>query len=149
MIRLEHLIIAYLDKHPGATGYDITQFLKPKTGHSHQQVYRTLDRMRREGAVKSTPIPHEGKPDGKANHLTNASIVLAYKEGIQTFINKHEHSTFRKGAFNWLITVVDINEGTDKSALYLQYMRLAEKRFRQLGEKEAKEQIAKMAEENQ
>lgn len=70
---LKHVILVVLKKGP-ASGYDINQtfggYLGIYWNTSHQQVYRTLATLTRDGWVSFETHPQSGKPDKKIYELT-------------------------------------------------------------------------------
>lgn len=73
---LQKIIYALLDadREP-MTGYEMTKFIKTRTGHSHQQVYRECDQMVKAGVLSCEKTPQEGKPD-KKNYSINNRIQI-------------------------------------------------------------------------
>lgn len=71
---LEHAILGFLDRGP-MTGYDLkTRCFDEAVGHlwtaDQAQVYRTLERLSRQGLVRSRLVPQRGKPDRKVFTIT-------------------------------------------------------------------------------
>lgn len=71
---LRAVILITLQREPG-TGYDILQRFKAGLAHvwqaSHQQLYRELDRMRRDGLLICETVPQVERPDRKVYQLTD------------------------------------------------------------------------------
>lgn len=71
---LRAVILITLQREPG-TGYDILQRFKAGLAHvwqaSHQQLYRELDRMRRDGLLICETVPQDERPDRKVYQLTD------------------------------------------------------------------------------
>jgi DNA-binding PadR family transcriptional regulator len=71
---LEHAILGFLSSGP-MTGYDLkTRCFDDKTGHfwtaDQAQVYRTLERLERDGLTRSKLVPQRGKPDRRLYAIT-------------------------------------------------------------------------------
>lgn len=71
---LEHAILGFLDRGP-MTGYDLkTRCFDEAVGHlwtaDQAQVYRTLERLSRQGLVRSRAVPQRGKPDRRVFTIT-------------------------------------------------------------------------------
>ncbi len=72
---LEHAILGFLDAEP-MSGYDLkTRCFDSAAGHlwtaDQAQVYRTLDRLKRSGLVRSRLVPQRGKPDRRVYTITD------------------------------------------------------------------------------
>lgn len=63
---LEHALMVSLSERP-ASGSELARRFDKSIGFfwqaSHQQIYRTLGRMEKDGWVTSTVVPQQGKPD--------------------------------------------------------------------------------------
>jgi DNA-binding PadR family transcriptional regulator len=71
---LENAILGFLDRE-SMTGYDLkTRCFDAAVGHlwtaDQAQVYRTLERLRERGLVRSKLVPQRGKPDRRVFHIT-------------------------------------------------------------------------------
>lgn len=71
---LEHAILGFLDR-GSMTGYDLkTKCFDDAVGHlwtaDQAQVYRTLDRLAKQGLVRSRLVPQRGKPDRRLFSIT-------------------------------------------------------------------------------
>lgn len=70
---LEHAILVSLAETP-ATGYDLMRRFDASVGFfwsaGHQQIYRTLARMERDGWVDASVEPGQGRPDRKVYAVT-------------------------------------------------------------------------------
>lgn len=90
---LQRIILAKLSS-KSATGYTICQELTPLTNHSHQQIYRELNKMADNGHATFVVKPQEGKPDrkiytitksGEAQHVLNNEKPIT----VETFNRGH------------------------------------------------------------
>ncbi len=115
---LQKIIYALLgaDREP-MTGYDMTKFIKTRTGHSHQQVYRECDQMVNMGILKFEKVPQEGKPDKK-----NYSIA-EYAQFEQT-----PRSDFTKTNGSLWCAIEDAC-GSNIHNKYIEHMASAERDF--------------------
>jgi DNA-binding PadR family transcriptional regulator len=72
---LEHAILVSLSERSGS-GLDLTRRFDRSIGFfwtaTHQQIYRVLARMERDGWVTSTQVPQQGRPDKKVYEVTAA-----------------------------------------------------------------------------
>lgn len=72
---LEHAILVSLSERE-STGYDLARRFDRSIGRfwtaTHQQVYKVLARMERDGWVASTVVAQDGRPDKKVYGLTDA-----------------------------------------------------------------------------
>ena len=72
---LRAVVLITLQQEPG-TGYDILQRFRTGLAHvwqaSHQQIYRELDRMRREALLECRAVAQSERPDRKVYQLTAA-----------------------------------------------------------------------------
>jgi PadR family transcriptional regulator AphA len=71
---LEHAILGFLDR-GSMTGYDLkTRCFDEAVGHlwtaDQAQVYRTLDRLAKQGLVRSRLVPQRGRPDRRVFTIT-------------------------------------------------------------------------------
>lgn len=75
---LSHAILAALQADP-CSGYDLTKRFDGSVGFfwqaSHQQIYRDLTRMEKEGLLESTRIQQTNRPDKKVYRLTEAGTA--------------------------------------------------------------------------
>lgn len=99
------------------SGYEMTKFIKPRTGHSHQQVYRECDQMVKIGVLKCEVIPQEGKPNKK-----NYSIAKAIT------IKQTPISDFTKTNGSLWCSLEDVYGGCVHEK-YIEHMKLAESEF--------------------
>lgn len=67
------------------SGYDLTKKIRPKTGHSHQQIYREVGKMESDGHLVSKLIPQEGKPDKRVYSIPASTKVLLGVEIIKDY----------------------------------------------------------------
>ena len=72
---LEHAILVALSEQTGS-GYDLARRFDRSIGYfwtaTHQQVYKVLARMERDGWVAATVVEQDGRPDKKRYELTDA-----------------------------------------------------------------------------
>ncbi|WP_109507284.1 PadR family transcriptional regulator [Nocardioides speluncae] len=72
---LEHAILVSLSER-AASGLDLTRRFDKSIGYfwtaSHQQIYRTLSRMEKDGWVRSEVVAQQGRPDKKVYDVTAA-----------------------------------------------------------------------------
>lgn len=70
---LEHALLVSLSERP-ASGLDLTRRFDASIGYfwsaTHQQIYRVLGRMERDGWVHSTVVAQRGRPDKKVYEVT-------------------------------------------------------------------------------
>lgn len=120
-MNLQTIIKAYLLKHEAATGYDISLYLKDKTGHKTQQIYRELSSLVKQGVLKFEAIKQSDKPDKKIYSFAKPQDelnVLATKE-----------SDFRKTSAAYSLLVKDIMFGSDEFNEYVKTMSYVEEKF--------------------
>ena len=71
---LEHALLVSLSERAGS-GLELTRRFDKSIGHfwtaSHQQIYRVLARMERDGWVHSTVVAQHGRPDKKVYDVTD------------------------------------------------------------------------------
>ncbi|HKC26608.1 MAG TPA: PadR family transcriptional regulator [Jatrophihabitans sp.] len=71
---LEHAILVSLAERAG-TGYELARRFDKSIGQfwtaTHQQIYRVLSRMERDGWIAATHVAQEGRPDKKVYDLTD------------------------------------------------------------------------------
>lgn len=91
---LPHVILTVLSTRD-ATGYDITKEFSYSIGYfwkaSHQQVYRELNKMAKNGLVTCVLEPQEGKPDRKVYSITD----LGREALFGWFQESTQHPTIR------------------------------------------------------
>ena len=99
---LEHALLVSLSERP-ASGLDLARRFDKSIGFfwqaSHQQIYKTLGRMEKDGWVTSTVVVQQGRPDKKVYDVSDAGR-LAVQAWLATHPNGHFHFT-PKGA-SWL-----------------------------------------------
>lgn len=70
---LRHAILGLLSLRP-MSGYDLGRAFADSVAHfwhaDQSQIYRTLDRLHEAGAIETTVIAQDGKPDRKVHSLT-------------------------------------------------------------------------------
>lgn len=85
-VQLRHAILGLLDLQP-QSGYDLQRAFDRSVRHfwhaDQSQIYRTLDRMEADGAVRTTTVVQRGKPDRRVHELTDAgrTELLAWLTG--------------------------------------------------------------------
>ena len=115
---LQKIIYSQLHQNLGPmSGYEMTKFVKPRTGHSHQQVYRECDQMVKMGILKCEVIPQEGKPNKK-----NYSIAKSLP------IDQTSISDFTKTNGSLWCAIEDAY-GKSIHEKYIEHMKLAEQEF--------------------
>jgi DNA-binding PadR family transcriptional regulator len=71
---LEHALLVSLSER-SASGLELTRRFDNSIGHfwtaTHQQIYRVLGRMERDGWVRSEVVPQQGRPDKKVYDVTD------------------------------------------------------------------------------
>jgi len=81
---LAHAILAVLVDCPNS-GYDLAKQFDGSVGFfwaaSHQQIYRELSKLEKQGWLSSEIIPQEGRPDKKLYYITEAG-----KQELQAWI---------------------------------------------------------------
>jgi PadR family transcriptional regulator AphA len=72
---LEFAILGFLNYHP-YTGYDLKKIFDSSVRHfwpaDQSQIYRTLDRLAKDGLLTMEKVPQEDRPDRKVYHITEA-----------------------------------------------------------------------------
>lgn len=72
---LDHAILGFLNYHP-YTGYDLKKIFDTSVQHfwpaDQSQIYRTLNRLTKQGFAKMEKVPQEDRPDRKVYHITEA-----------------------------------------------------------------------------
>ena len=72
-MELKHAILGMLSITP-LSGYDLNRAFVGSVAHfwhaDQSQIYRTLDRLAADGAIKTKVIRQSGKPDRKVHSLT-------------------------------------------------------------------------------
>ena len=75
---LEHAILGFVHERP-RSGYDLKKAFDRSVAHfwpaSQSQIYRTLDRLTRDGMVEVQVIQQDGKPNRKVYHLTEDGLL--------------------------------------------------------------------------
>jgi Fe2+ or Zn2+ uptake regulation protein len=113
------------------SGYDITKMIKDKTGNSHQQVYRELNKLAKRNDYLVEDIPQDGKPDKKMYSSINSDHVFG---GFVTESGSVGDYSKTKLAYELLIR--DILDGTNNYDGYIKTMREAETKFlKDIGER--------------
>ncbi|AOQ26695.1 hypothetical protein [Vibrio phage 2E1] len=106
------------------SGYDITKMIKDKTGNSHQQVYRELNKLAKRSDYLVEDVPQEGKPDKKMYSVIHTEHKLG---GFVTESGNVGDYSKTKLAYELLIR--DILDGTNNYDGYINAMREAETNF--------------------
>lgn len=117
-MNLNTIILAYIHKNGSATGYNVTRFLKGKTNHLHQQVYKELNRLEHKGILASKIEPREGKPAAKVYSYARNGKVFAYPSA--------DSSDFSKTPIACSLVVEDILNDTNDFDKYIKTMEDAE-----------------------
>ncbi|CAB4701640.1 MAG: PadR family transcriptional regulator [Actinobacteria bacterium] len=101
---LEHALLVALSEQPAA-GLDLTKRFSRSIGYfwgaSHQQIYRTLARMERDGWVRATALAQQGKPDKRVYDVTPAgaeALAAWLAEPTQTHTLRSELAVKLRGA---------------------------------------------------
>lgn len=83
---LDHAILGFVNERP-RSGYDLKKAFDSSIAHfwpaSQSQIYRTLDRLTRDGMVELQVIPQDGKPNRKVYHITETGL-LELKDWLAT-----------------------------------------------------------------
>ncbi|QFR59882.1 hypothetical protein VOWphi5012_095 [Vibrio phage phi50-12] len=117
MYNLEELIKVMLFKsEEPMSGYDIS--IRIATGNMHQQIYRILDNLAKQGVLVCEEIPQRGKPDKKVFTLVG-----------KLDNPKHKKSDFRKGNFAYELAYHDVLNGTSNYGEYIKALKAVEQEF--------------------
>ncbi|MFW1108301.1 PadR family transcriptional regulator [Vibrio parahaemolyticus] len=78
-------LLALLSVHKKATGYDLAKIMSESRlwRASHQQIYRSLNKMADDGFLMFKDDPQEGKPDRKVYSLT-AEGIAKFNEAVES-----------------------------------------------------------------
>lgn len=72
---LDYAILGFLNYHP-YSGYDLKKIFDTSVQHfwpaDQSQIYRTLNRLTKQGFAEMEKIPQEDRPDRKVYHITEA-----------------------------------------------------------------------------
>ena len=72
---LDHAILGFLNYHP-YTGYDLKKIFDTSVKHfwpaDQSQIYRTLNRLTKQGFAEMEKVAQEDRPDRKVYHITEA-----------------------------------------------------------------------------
>ena len=98
------------------SGYDISICIA--TGNMHQQIYRILDKLTRQGVVVCEEIPQKGKPNKKLFTLVGKLDKP-----------KHKKSDFRKGNVAYELAYHDVLNGTSNYGEYIKALKVVEQEF--------------------
>lgn len=102
------------------TGYDIAKLIKNKTGNSHQQIYRELNKIAQRNDVEVCDVPQDGKPDKKTYRFTGSGgFVAVVPYG----------SDFSKTKVGYGLLVRDILDGTNNFDDYMTDLKSAESKY--------------------
>ena len=83
---LDHAILGFLNYHP-YSGYDLKKIFDTSVQHfwsaDQSQIYRTLNRLTKQGFAEMEKIPQDDRPDRKVYHITEAgrSELLQWLSG--------------------------------------------------------------------
>jgi len=120
-MNLEVIIKAYLYKNEEATGYDIAKFLKSTTGHSHQQIYRTLRKLERDDYLEFRTVNQLDKPDKKVYRCAHDGDMFVHPD--------YSESDFTKCGVGYSLLISDILFDKNDFEKYVNHMKLAESEF--------------------
>lgn len=105
------------------SGYDIAKMIKNKTGNSHQQVYRELNKLSERSDVKVETIIQYEKPDRKVYSFTsNAGFVSC----------EPKESDLTKTNLGYAILTRDILSGTNNYDSYVAELKSVEKKYKDM-----------------
>ncbi|EJG0621847.1 PadR family transcriptional regulator [Vibrio parahaemolyticus] len=122
-------LLSLLSEHKKATGYELTKMMSESRlwRASHQQIYRSLNKMADDGFLVFKDDPQEGKPDRKVYSLTT--------EGIAKFNEAVESATPSIKSLHSIRTIM-LNVGNQKYfEELLEQLRAAIEKTEQLLEK--------------
>lgn len=121
-MKVTSLIRNIISANKEITGYGIFKILEHKTKHSHQQIYRELKILNRNGDVSYRDVPQTGKPDRKAYRL----------KGTQRCSEPVKMTNFRKCSMAYKILDNDLKHGANNFDLYVETMEKAEHQLAEL-----------------
>ena len=105
------------------SGYDIAKAIKHKTGNSHQQVYRELNKLAERSDVKVETIIQYDKPDRKVYSFTsNAGFASC----------EPKESDLTKTNLGYAILTRDILSGTNNYDSYVAELKSVEKKYKDM-----------------
>lgn len=119
MNKLQQLICVLLEHRGEMTGYQIAKFLKSRTKHSHQQIYRECKKLEVNGLVSFVDVINNDRPDAKVY-----KIVDSGNTGI-----KHGYSDFSKTTGAMWCAQDDAKLDVDLHKQYVDHMKRAEIEF--------------------
>lgn len=70
VFNLKSFILKLIDEKPEITGYDLKKVVNIQWAASHQQVYRELGFLERDGLLTHVEVFNEGKPNAKKYTIT-------------------------------------------------------------------------------
>lgn len=106
------------------SGYEITKMIKNKTGNTHQQVYRELNKIAKRIDVKVEDVPQEGKPDKKMYSYIDNDCNFG---GFVT--QSGSIGDYSKTKLAYEILIRDILDETNNYDNYINAMQNAEAQF--------------------
>ena len=104
------------------SGYDLAKMIKNKTGNSHQQIYRELNKIGQRDDVVVDYVPQEGKPDKKL-YSFKGKDGFSFRSGLSS-----DHT---KSPYAYELAIEDALFGTDNYQAYIQHMTEAESKFKE------------------
>lgn len=106
------------------SGYDITKLIKDKTGNSHQQVYRELNKLAKRNDVLIEVVKQDDRPDKKMYSFIHNEHIFG------GFVTKSgDTGDYSKTKLAYELLIRDILDGTDNYTGYMNAMREAEAKF--------------------
>lgn len=106
------------------SGYDIAKMIKDKTGNSHQQVYRELNKLAKRNDYLVEDVPQDGKPDKRVYSVIHSEHILG---GFVT--ESGSIGDYSKTSIGYELLIRDILDGTNNYDGYISAMREAETKF--------------------
>jgi len=119
MTKLQQLIMTLLTHRGSMTGYDISKFLKDRTKHHHQQIYKQCAKLEAEGFLTHSDIKSEDKPDAKVYSISSTDYE----------IDAHDFSDFSKTEGSVWCVMDDARLDVDLHKQYIEHMQNAEINF--------------------
>ncbi|WP_438489910.1 PadR family transcriptional regulator [Streptomyces sp. S186] len=101
---LEHAILVSLLEQPGS-GYELSRRFERSIGYfwtaTHQQIYRVLKRMERDGWIDVRDVPQQGRPDKKEYSVAapgRAALSQWLNEPVEPESVRHDLAVKIRGA---------------------------------------------------
>lgn len=120
-MNIQSVILTYLTTAKEATGYQIAKYMKTTTGNSHQQVYRTLGSLERDGYITHRVEPQEGKPDRNLYQIVDAAKTYNWVHN-----NVCTRSDFSKTGVSYSLACVELEKNL-VGTLHKQYIEAMKK----------------------